>query len=86
MAHDQAQKIFDKIDRGELKKHRQGGTINKLQRGSKIVGEKKPSWFGQLKEKYSNFRTGTQTPSNARDQEDFSNLMNLQFRESQKQQ
>ena len=64
----------------------QGGTINKFQRGSKIVGEKKPSWFGQLKEKYSNFITGTQTPSNARDQEDFSNLMNLQFRESQKQQ
>lgn len=65
---------------------KRGGTINKFQRGSKIVGEKKPSWFSQLKEKYSNFITGTQTSSNARDQEDFSNLMNLQFRESQKQQ
>ena len=34
MAYDHAQQIFDKIDRGELKKHQQGGTINKLQRGN----------------------------------------------------
>ena len=36
VAHDQAQKIFDKIDSGELKK--QGGTINKFQRGTQGSG------------------------------------------------
>ena len=34
--YDHAQQIFDKIDRGELKKHQQGGTINKFQQGDKL--------------------------------------------------